>query len=164
MGHAYLHNISDFFVRRLYAKGSLTIRECVDALMRAGEKLHAAEGEHDDAPTISLGVEEVVAYLAEKTHPTPRARAKQRRAADDAARRLGGRRKENGPVIVPVDLTDAQSEVLDEWLRHGPGDKWDCGDDGLGGEYGVLDSVRWRFAPGWRNRYPNIPRLGHVEH
>jgi hypothetical protein len=45
MGHANLNNISDFFIRRLYAKGTLSIRACVEGLIARGETLHASEGE-----------------------------------------------------------------------------------------------------------------------
>ena len=63
MGHANLSNISKFFVRRLYAKGRLSIRECCQQLVNAGEELHASEGRYKDEEALAIGVVDVVHYL-----------------------------------------------------------------------------------------------------
>lgn len=47
MGHANVSNLSQFFVRRLYAKGTLSISECVEA-MTAADAIAIAVLEGDD--------------------------------------------------------------------------------------------------------------------
>jgi hypothetical protein len=49
----------------------------------------------------------------------------------------------NSTSIEPVDLTRRQKSLLKQWRMH-DSDEWDCGDDGESGEYGILDSIRWR--------------------
>lgn len=148
MGHANLSNISDLFVRRLYAKGKLSIREAVDALEKAGETLQASEGEYTDRPMLGMGTGYVVGFLAGK--PSFLAGA-------------SGADFSEFPVIVPVGLTPEQEELYRQWYNDDDSiEEWDCGDDGDGGQYGIFDSIRWKFAPGWRKRYPNIPRLGNI--
>ncbi len=63
MGHANLENISKFWIRRLYAKGSMSVDDCVMYLMMAGEQLHASEGCYSDMSTLRMGVLEVVTFL-----------------------------------------------------------------------------------------------------
>lgn len=69
MGHANLSNLSRFFVRRLYAKGQLSIHDCVAAMVEAGVELHASEGGYDDEGMLSMGVMKIVHYL---TRANPR--------------------------------------------------------------------------------------------
>ncbi len=66
MGHANVSNISNLFVNRLYAKGKLSIAECVAALSKAGETVHASEGEYDDESMLGLMVVHVIHYLTRK--------------------------------------------------------------------------------------------------
>jgi hypothetical protein len=40
--------------------------------------------------------------------------------------------------------------------------RWMLGDEDE--DFDVLDNIPWRFAPGWRKRYRDIPRLGNVTH
>lgn len=131
MGHANLDNMSRLFVRQLYAKGSLTIRQAVEVAVKRGETVHASEGELSDESMVAMGLEQVVHFLQQEG------------------------------VIQCFDLTDQQQKILEQW-QDGDITNWDCGDDGRSGEYGMLDSIQWRYAPGWRKRYPNIPLLGNV--
>lgn len=43
---------------------------------------------------------------------------------------------------------------------------WDMDDDTFhdGDEWENFDKIRWVFAPGWRKRYRDVPRLGNVTH
>ena len=149
MGHANLSNISDFFIRRLYAKGKLSVRECVDALEKAKEPLRASEGYYHDRPMLSMGTEEVIAFLA---------------GQPNYLAHVNCCHKHEFPWIIPHELTPEQKKLFDEWWDGGIGCDWDCGDDGEGGEYALFDSIRWKFAPGKRKLYPEIPRLSHVTH
>lgn len=146
MGHANLSNICEFFLRRLYAKGKLSIKECTDALVAAGEKLHASECSYEDNCMLAHGLEDVIRYLLTYWENN------------------GSRGRKDSPVIEPVELSDEQSRILTEWLAEGPGFDWDCGDDGLGGEYGILDSIQWKYCKGWRTRYKEVELLENVTH
>lgn len=140
MGHANLDNLSKIFARQLYAHGTITIKQVVDRCIEIGEPLKASEGEYEGEegrPIIAMGVEEVANYLKHDHAPL------------------------NTPVIETVDMTEEQQKIFDQWCTDDM-TEWDCGDDGSGGEYGILDSIKWRFASGWRKQYPNIPVLGHV--
>jgi hypothetical protein len=131
VGHANLSNISDFFVKRLYAKGKLSVQETVDALQKAGETVHASEGSYDDPYMLAFALSEILTFM------------------------LGW---EDGPIIEAVDLTDEQEPVLEAWLEDGE-DAFGNADETL---TALFDSIKWKFSPGWRKRYPDIPRLGSV--
>lgn len=149
MGHANLSNISDFFIRRLYAKGKLSVRECVDALEKSGEAIHASEGLYHERPMLSMGTEEVVAFLA---------------GQPNYLAHVICCHKQDFPFIVPHEMSSEQAALFQLWWDEGVGSDWDCGDDGEGGDYGVFDSIRWKYAPGKRRLYPEIPGLGNVTH
>jgi hypothetical protein len=140
VGHANLSNVSDFFVKRLYAKGRLSVKDCSDAMQKAGETIHASEGEHDEPYMLRMGLEDVIRFMLEFDR-------------DDGP----------DPIIEPIDPTREQRALLRKW-RHGDFSDWDSGDDGEGGEYGAFDAIEWKFAPGWRKRYPKIPKLRNVTH
>lgn len=144
MGHANLTNISRFFVRRLYAKGTLSIRDCRDALVAAGETLHASEGAIPDPQMLGWAVEQVVQHLAEW----------------DGCPCC----EKHGPVIEPAELSGSQQKILREWYHDGSGDDWDWDEDNPDAEGVILDGIRWRFAKGWRTKYTRdeIPLLGNV--
>ena len=146
MGHATVTNLSERFIKQLYAKGKVTISEVADDCVRRGEKLQASEQAYDQKYMICHGLEDVVVWLLRPQKKTPR---------DEAT-----------PVIEPVNMTDEQTEIYNTWIDDSDPKlmDWDCGDDGNGGEYGILDSIQWRFANGWRAMYPEIETLDHVSH
>lgn len=147
MGHANLSNLSEFFIRRLFAKGKLSVKECSDAMMRAGVTLNASEGRYEDPYMLRLGLEDVLRFMLDPKGMGYRLQ----------------RGQPPGPIIVPAALTKQQGELLKVW-EQGDHSDWDSGDDGNGGEYGEFDAIEWRFAPGWRKLYPKIPKLGNVTH
>jgi hypothetical protein len=134
LGHANVENLSRLFVRRLYAKGQITIAEAVQAAQEAGETLRASEGEYNDPNMISQGMEEIVEFLrtAQPPHHTPVLAPK------------------------PGSLTEQQRTVLRQWDDDEGMDLWDEP------EYAIFDSIPWIFAPGWRKRYKDVPILTHV--
>lgn len=145
MGHANLTNLSKLFVRQLFAKGKVSMRSCVDFAEKNGEELRASEGGYKDRAMLYMGFEDIVRFLL-SNHPHDY-------------------RKPHSPVIEPVGMTPEQIEVFYDWLDPDTDTgKWECGEDGEGGEYGILNSVQFRFANGWRKRYPNIPILANVTH
>jgi hypothetical protein len=148
VGHAYVKNLSEFFVRRLYANGRLSIKECVKGLQDKGEYLHASEGRCDEDYMLALGLEDVVRYLLTYREC-----------------KIGTNGSKLNPVIEPCALTDEQERVYNDWMDpNADTGKWDCGNDGMGGEYGVLDSIEFKFRKGWRQRYKEVELLEHVTH
>ena len=142
MGHANVSNLSVIFLRRLYAKGKISIREVAKLCVERGEVLNASEGNYDDEYMICFGLENVVDFL------------------------LSPQKLKNGDmcsVIEPVKMTPEQKKVFHEWRGvDGNCDDWDCGDDGESGQYGMLDSIQFRFVSKWRSQYPDIPVLKHI--
>jgi len=53
MGNANFKNLTLFFVKQLHTKGQINIKDCVQAMIDAGEKYMASEGSYTDAPTLS---------------------------------------------------------------------------------------------------------------
>jgi len=133
------HRAIEFFIRRLYAKGKLSIRDAYQ--VAAKEQL--ASSCHDDLNCVeaecSSPISQAVYHLLEEKE----------------ARNVGpGVAFPAGPILVPVEMTPEQEKVLAEW-RSDEGGDWACAFDE--GEYLVLDTIKWKFGPGWRNLYPEIP-------
>src|SRR3954449_5567073 len=63
MGNAYLSNISNFFVRQLYARGKVSIDQCARAMLAKGETLHASHGGSGDGGTLRFRLQAVIASL-----------------------------------------------------------------------------------------------------
>jgi hypothetical protein len=60
-------------------------------------------------------------------------------------------------AITPVGMNRRQTKILKDWDTDASSN-WDCGDDGCGGEYGVLDSIKWQAIK------PRLPVLTNVSH
>ena len=129
----------EFFIRRLYAKGKLSIR---DAYQRAA----IDQAEAMDDPDINCLEAELSSPIALAVHHLQEEKKTRRVEA--------GVTFPPGPILVPVELSSEQEKVLAEWRSDGGGD-WACGFDE--GEYLILDTIKWKFGPGWRNLYPEIP-------
>lgn len=136
MGHANVKNLSVFFVRRLYAKGKLSIAKAAKAAIKAGETVHASEGEYDDISTMGMCMSAVVHALASYK--------------EDLVEGSWG------PIVVPCDLTPRQEELL-KMARRRRWDDFSAEDDRL------YDRIKWKFGPGWRKRYPEIPIMTYYE-
>ncbi len=137
MGHANLSNISRFFIRRLYAKGTLTIGECVAGLEKAGEQIHASEGSYSEPYMLANYLNEVIHWMYH--HHWPPVVAMKR---PDAV---------HYPIVIPVLDTPEKERLFEQWVTHENQD-WDE-------EYSAFDQIGWRFGEGWRKLYPNIPIL-----
>ncbi len=135
MGHANLSNLSEIFVQQLYSKGKLSIKQIADVCIAKGETLHASEGEYEERYMICMGLEDIAEFLLKED------------------------------VIEPVDMCPNQEFYFRQWHDgHNDMDEWDCGDDGESGEYAILDSIKFQFISGQRERYPDIPLLGNITH
>lgn len=132
MGHASVTNLSQLFIRHLYAKGEISINDIIEFAKKKGETVHASEGNHDDEGTLGMVFEEIAWHLLQNHQWSP---------VDEPC-----------PVIEPAD-----SE------HHSIYRKWVWQEEMTGEEIKLIDALKWRFAPGWRKRYPNIPILRTVE-
>ena len=134
MGHMYPSNIQKFFQRRLYAKGKLSVADCVQALQKAKETLHCAEDNYEEDYMLSMGVHEILGWLTRNYRENP------------------------GVQLVPVDVSAAQTPLLYEWMVEGFRREWEPED------YDVFDTVLWKYGPGVRAKYKEIPILSSVTH
>lgn len=141
MGHANVTNLSELFIRQIYAKGKVSMAEVADVGIARGEKLHASEGDYSERYMLCMGLMEIVTYLLCDHAPNRKVKA--------------------SPVIEACDMTQEQIALYNRWVA-GDMSSWDCGDDGNGGEYGIFDSIKWKFAGKWRKFYQNVPILENV--
>jgi hypothetical protein len=140
MGHAYVANLGEFFINRLYAKGKLSIKEAALAAVKAGETLHASEGEYEDEGMIAHGLWEVIWRMIRPSAPVV--------TADGVTW--------PGPILIPVGpLTDRQVGSLTKYLNDDNQD-WDDESEDDKSAFTVLDTIQWKFAKGWRSRYKDI--------
>jgi hypothetical protein len=152
MGHAYLSNISEFFLRRLYAVGSMSIEDCTVSLQKAGETLHASEGEYEDVDMLKMGLTDLIIFLR-CGHKFSRFTLENfTRAAVSGETKLKA-------YIIPAELTPRQKENLLQYDEGG--DVWATWDEA---DWCEFEHIKWKYAPGWRMKYKKIPRLNHVEH
>lgn len=60
------------------------------------------------------------------------------------------RGQEEGPVVVPAgDLTEQQQAAIAAWGEF----------DDPDASVSVLDSIPWKYAPGWRAKHADVPQL-----
>jgi hypothetical protein len=121
MGHAYPEKISKHINKLLreawMAQKHVTITELVKSIAEHKIKLSTAEGLYD------ANVEE------------------QRPTVCQCVEQIMSMMHSNGE-IEPQPKTRDQKRIWKEWER-GDTVAWDCGNDGLGGEYGTFDSIPW---------------------
>lgn len=89
-------------------------------------------------------IREVVDFLeasCEKVHASE-GDYEERFMLSDSCEEIAAWLREGG-AIEPTMLTKEQKPIFDQWLEGDIG-SWDNGKDGEGGEYGILDSVRWK--------------------
>jgi hypothetical protein len=143
VGHANLTNLSEFFQRRLYAKGKLSIEDAVHAARSAGETLNASEAAYEDKGMLAFGFNEIVRFLASHSCDCP--------CCDS-----------QGPVIVPVELSEEERKQLHEWWEEGHGTDWEYDESDPECAFALVDRIKWKYGPGWRNKYPDLPVLANV--
>jgi hypothetical protein len=121
MGHAYPEKISKFINARLreayHANKHVTITELVDAIIANKIKLSTAEGLYDGS------------------------KDEHRPIIGQCVEQMMEMMRSNGEVD-PRPKTRDQKRIWKEWER-GETVSWDCGNDGMGGEYGTFDSIPW---------------------
>ena len=149
MGHMHPESLCKFFVRRLYAKGKLTIRDAIDGAKKAKLVVSCSEGTYEDDYMYGMGFEHIVQFLL----------------ADH--RYIRSSHTNQSPIIQPDRdfLTNEQRTCLDQWLANDNGFFEKHGDfdgDGMNDSYRALYAVPWRYTGHWRKKYPDIPILEEV--
>lgn len=120
------HKVIRRFLRRLYAKGKLSMADMYSAVLEPeqGEELAVESALFLENAVWKL-IWPVVLPFGEPL-PAP---------------------------LKAVDLTEEQQDVLDDWADNFSGDWADSHGEG---KYAVLDSIKWKFGDGWRRRYTEI--------
>jgi hypothetical protein len=138
--------IGEFAVRRLYAKGKLSLNEIADAYITVFPcPWNDSAGYR---PEILQGLTEDLDFWL---------------ALDPTIYRPPLSWEKN-PVLVPAgSLTSRQADTLHRWMKDRDDFHWmdvlpgqtECDAD-------VLDSIQWKFGAGWRNKYStkSIPHRG----
>jgi len=62
MGHMHLNNLNEVLVKRIFAKGSVSIRELLAICKKRGIGMSASEGEYHDDASITAGLIEVINF------------------------------------------------------------------------------------------------------
>jgi hypothetical protein len=144
VGHAYVKNLSQLVIRQVYAKGKVSLREMTEFAIKKGEWVHASEGDYEEYGMISMMLSEIVNYYLHGHKYTPQSEAT--------------------PVLEACDMDERQKKIYDEWVEDGEAfEQWRADEGDPDAEYNVFDSIKWRYAPGWRKRYPDLPLLEHYE-
>ena len=141
MGHASVNNLSKMFLRRLFAKGVVTLKELVDIAEKKGECLHASECDYKDRHMLSFGFDEVLLYYFRfyKIHD-PKTRHEVPVVSLNPAQRL----------------TDIQQKTYDTFVEEGL--VFDSDE-----EYEAFDSIEWVFTKMGRKNYLKLKILQDIE-
>jgi len=143
MGHASVGNLTKIFLRRIYAKGYTSIRECVDIAEKKGEEFRASEGGYKERYMLSMGFSEILLFYTQ------------------FHKMMSNKRGDYMPVVhlktALHRLSPLQEKVYNEFMQDGLGNDWDGGDDGESGEYGAFDTLEWEFTTVARKNYSKLP-------
>lgn len=138
MGHMYPKNLSKFMIKRLYARGKVTLKELVEGATKAGEQVSCAEGKYDDDYMLSQAFEVLLGFHMK------------------AERHRGLLFPEQVEPARP--LTEEQERVLNLFISGELYDQdFDDSDD-----WRILDDIPWRFAKGARKLYLE-DKIRHLE-
>jgi hypothetical protein len=129
------------FVRRLYAKGKLSIDEAIKVAEEENVGVSCAEGVYTEEYMYGSAFEYIVLFLLDN-HCYIRST------------------EESCPIIEPIKegLARKQLRWLNLWMKN-DGRFFDEPRDSA---YRALYTVPWRFTKVWRKKYPDIPILESV--
>jgi hypothetical protein len=136
-------NISKFFLDELHAADQVTIEELVKKAIEQGLKVEdgsdAGSQQLNEDWMMPRWFQQAVQFFLLPQVPDPVAQAT--------------------PVIVPCNLSEAQVGIYNQWIEAVGADDEYVDDEE---EYAILDSIKWKFAPEWRERYPKIDTVGNL--
>lgn len=143
MGHAYVKNLNDILMRKIYAHGKISINELIEWCIENKEWLHASEGDYKDKSMLSYAFEELVLFHSHKWN-----------------------QNNHRPNIEPIPENEEQIEMIKEFMKNGISEKlseyYDENDDCYIRKF---DDIKWKFTPGTRKMYidKTIPAMHHLE-
>ena len=62
MGHAHYHNISEYFIRHLYCKGKLSMKDLLAAMRENDVRVRASCGTYDEFYLMDMGIQSVLGF------------------------------------------------------------------------------------------------------
>ena len=124
MGHAYVKNLSDILIKRIYAKGKVTIQELVDHCVKNKIALHASERDYFEEYMLAYGFEELVLFHAQKWCEN-----------------------KHRPNIEAIPETDKEKEIAKEFMENGVSNI-DNEEDTK-----TFLNIKWKFTQGTRKMY-----------
>jgi len=124
MGHAYVKNLSEILMKRIYAKGKVSIRELVDYCVEHKIALHASERDYFDEYMLAYGFEELVLFHARKWCEN-----------------------KHRPNIEAIPETDKEKELVKEFMENGISNI-DNEEDTK-----TFLNIKWKFTQGTRKMY-----------
>lgn len=124
MGHFHSANLSSMAVKLMYAKGSVSIDQCVKVAQERGEVVHASEGTYDEKYMLQNGFESIF-WIWYDNH-----------------------------CLEVAEPTTAKQEAIQAWISGDiwDNDHWDENGESTG-DLKIVDSIAWKFAKGWRKNY-----------
>jgi hypothetical protein len=155
MGHLYPENIARFFIRRIYAKGKVSIKECVDYFLTKledfDEKIERANDSGNQKRVFALEEKrnEYTVHTAEAYYDTKEAISQTFMTVAflyyEGMETTEGHK--GGGIVEPIIETDEQQELIDAVnnLKFDEQEQFDVFDE----------KILWRFAKGGRQKYLN---------
>jgi len=127
MGHAHIRNLNDILIKRIFAKGKASVKECVDYCVAHKIPLKASERDYLEDYMLIMGFEEVVFFHARPWDANG-----------------------NRPTIEPVIEEEEQQKLFDEFKEHG---FYGFGDEDHPGKGDKFNEIQWKFTKGSRMMY-----------
>ena len=134
MGHAHIRNLNDILIKRIFAKGKASIKECINYCIVHKIPLHASECDYFDGYMLSMGFEEVVLFHA---HPW--------------------NENKHRPTIEPIAETEEQKKIIEHFNKDGL-----SGLEEYNIKTEKFDEIQWKFTKGSRTMYLQ-KKLSYVE-
>jgi len=136
MGHAYVKNLSDILLKKIYAKGKISLGELVDYCVKNKIPLHASEGDYFEDYMLEIGFSHLILF-----HGLPYCE------------------NEHRPNIEAVLETKEEAKLYFDFKEHGLS-KFQTDE-----EWQNFRKLKWKFTKGTRKMYVDdtIPRMHHME-
>jgi len=136
MGHAYVKNLSDILLKRIYAKGKVSMKELVEYCVKNKIALEASEGEYFEDYMVEMGFSHLILF-----HALPYNQNKHR------------------PNIEAMPENEEQERLYKIFKEHGLSNFEDEKD------WNTFREIKWKFTPGTRKMYldKTIPVMYNME-
>jgi len=127
MGHANLDNLSKIFIKKIYAKGKISLKDisewCAEKINGATNKektkqlygFRASEGAYTESDEIAIGFDHIIAFHYENK------------------------------VIEPVITNSEEKRIIESYTKNGL--------DFTDSDNELFDQINWKFTNGSRKKY-----------